>query len=63
MYSTFHRSSDSRRFAAFSFSIGGDVYTVESADEIFINQVLDAHWGVLNDDALGVLNLVAGVFS
>lgn len=28
----------------------GDVYPVESADGNFINQVLDAHWGVLNED-------------
>ena len=28
----------------------GDVYPVESDDGNFINQVLDAHWGVLNDD-------------
>lgn len=28
----------------------GDVYPVESNDGLFFNQVLDAHWGVLNDD-------------
>lgn len=28
----------------------GDVYPVETADDISFNQVLDAHWGVLNDD-------------
>lgn len=28
----------------------GDVYPVESADGVSVNQVLDAHWGVLNED-------------
>lgn len=36
----------------------GDVYPVESADDISINQVLDAHWGVLNDDDVRISSLL-----
>ncbi|CAN0923069.1 Acetolactate synthase small subunit 1, chloroplastic [Linum grandiflorum] len=60
-------------------STGGDVYPSEPSDAFPFHHVLDAHWGVLNEedttglrshtlsmlvnDVPGVLNLVTGVFS
>ena len=36
-------------FDMFAF-VKGDVYPIEPSDGFTVNQVLDAHWGVLNDE-------------
>ncbi|GMP54967.1 hypothetical protein CsSME_00019942 [Camellia sinensis var. sinensis] len=33
----------------------GDVYPVEPMDDFPVNQVLDAHWGALNDEDVRIL--------
>lgn len=37
-------------YSLFCLFMKGDVYPVEPYDGSSINQVLDAHWGVLNDE-------------
>lgn len=37
-------------FYFFLFLMKGDVYPVEPFDDFPVNQVLDAHWGVLYDE-------------
>ena len=34
----------------FEFCVQGDVYPVEPYESMSMNQVLDAHWGVLDDE-------------
>ncbi|XP_026432589.1 acetolactate synthase small subunit 2, chloroplastic-like [Papaver somniferum] len=62
-----------------NLSTGGDVYPTEPYDGFSMNQILDAHWGVLDNedsaglrshtlsllvnDCPGVLNIVTGIFS
>jgi acetolactate synthase-1/3 small subunit len=67
------------KYAESDSSAGGDVYPVEAAEDFTFNHVLDAHWGVLNEedtsglrshtlsmlvnDYPGVLNILTGVFA
>lgn len=40
----------------FSF-VKGDVYPIEPPDSFTVTQVLDAHWGVLNDEDVRWFNV------
>ncbi|GAA0146025.1 transferase [Lithospermum erythrorhizon] len=44
------RTTEKRQNKYSDSSNGGDVYPVESGDDYPATQLLDAHWGVLNDD-------------
>lgn len=37
------------------YEMKGDVYPVESDEGFLVNQVLDAHWGVLRDEDVSIL--------
>ena len=38
--------------------VKGDVYPIEPPDGFTVNQVLDAHWGVLNEEDVSGLSLL-----
>lgn len=40
------------------FTKGGDVYPVESDGSFWANQVLDAHWGVLDDEDVSICSFL-----
>lgn len=41
---------------AFNY-LKGDVYPVDTCDSSAVNQILDAHWGVLDDEDVSSLSL------
>ena len=50
-YYSLHTIPGSYNTCCFDFgTVQGDVYPVESYESLSANHVLDAHWGVLDDD-------------
>lgn len=56
IYSLFSPLYNTKIFVVFDFA-KGDVYPVEPYEGFLVNQVLDAHWGVLDEDDVRTLSL------
>jgi hypothetical protein len=54
-YYSLHTIPGSYNMFCFDFgTVQGDVYPVESYESLSVNHVLDAHWGVLDDDDVSI---------